>query len=92
MKIIEKINENYYIGQKETGVYAGTRYIIKTNASLNEGDIIEKENPIEAEIMTLCQLCIKVYNGGENYSEAMKQQAVDFFAGYINENELEYGL
>jgi len=92
MKITEKINENCYIGQKETGIYAGTRFIVKTDAELSEGDVINKENPIEAEIMTLCQLCEKVYNGGEDYSEAMKQQAVDYFSGYITEEEIEYGL
>ena len=92
MKITEKITNNCYIGQKETGIYAGTRFVIKTDYDLNEGDNINKETPIQAEIMTLCQLCEKVYNGGEDYSESMKQQAVDFYAGYITKDEIEYGL
>ena len=45
MKITEKITATQYIGQKETGVYEGTRYMIDTEVELNEGDVVSTENP-----------------------------------------------
>jgi hypothetical protein len=90
MKIIEKITETQYIGQKETGVYAGTRYLIETKVALNEGDVVSTENPIKGKFQTLCELCASVYDGGEDYSETMKQQTIDFHCGFISKEEIEF--
>jgi len=89
MKITEKITATQYIGQKEIGVYEGTRYMIDTEIALNEGDVISIEKPIEAKIQTLCQLCAVVYDGGEDYSGRMKLQAIDFYCGFITREEIE---
>lgn len=90
MKITEKITATQYIGQKETGVYEGTRYMIDTEVELNEGDVVSTENPIEGKFQTLCELCASVYDGGEDYSETMKQQAIDFHCGFISKEEIEF--
>ena len=90
MKITEKITATQYIGQKETGIYEGTRYMIDTEVELNEGDVISNENPIEGKIQTLCELCASVYDGGEDYSETMKQQAIDFHCDFISKEEIEF--
>ncbi len=41
---------------------------------------------------TLCELCKDVYNGGEDYSERMKQQAIDYHFGFITREEIEYNI
>ena len=40
MKIIDQITETQYIGQKEEGMYEGTRYMIDTNEHLEIGQSI----------------------------------------------------
>jgi len=92
MKIIEKITDTHYIGQKETGVNSGTRFLIETETELNEGDVISKDNPITGKFQTLCELCESAYNGGEDYSEGMKQQAIDVMCGFLTETEIEFGI
>ncbi len=89
MKIIEKITDTQYLGQKETSVYEGTRYLITTTKLLNENDIITKENPIQGTFQTLCELCNDVYGVGEDYNERMKDQAIDFICGFITKEEIE---
>lgn len=90
MKIIEKISESKYIGQMESGIYEGTRFLIDSNFPLSEGGTISKKNPIQGKFQTLCELCASVYDGGEDYSEEMKQQAIDFYCGFISSDELEF--
>lgn len=92
MKIIDQITATQYIGQKETGIYEGTRYMIDTESSLNVGDVISSENPINGKFQTLCELCALVYEGGEDYSESMKQQAIDLYCGFISKEEMEFNL
>ena len=91
MKILEKVEKGKYIGQNETGVYSGTRFIIFSSVELEEGDVISSANPIQYErFQTLCELCEEVYEGGEDYDERMKQQAVDYICGYIEKEEIEF--